>query len=67
MTKVQVKKISKALKGLASEEFSEARLRGLEEIFEEVAFGKIIVTVGDGCIESIKISKTYRPVVDNSG
>lgn len=67
MTKVKLNKATKAITELARQEFSEVEARDLKDVFNEVSFGKIIIAVVNGEIESIKVSKVYKPIVDKGG
>lgn len=64
MEKVKLSETAEAITELAQGEFKEVQIKELRNVFKEVSWGVIKIRVADGNIDTIEISKTYKPVVD---
>ncbi len=66
MEKVKLSNATEAVIEMAQKEFKEVSLKELRNVFKEVSWGTVEITIVEGEIENIKITKNYKPLVDKS-
>jgi hypothetical protein len=66
MEKVKLSSATEAVIEMAQKEFKEVSLKELRNVFKEVSWGTVEITIVEGEIENIKITKNYKPLVDKS-
>ena len=66
MEKVKLSNATEAVIEMAQKEFKEVSLKELRNVFREVSWGTVEITIVEGEIENIKITKNYKPLVDKS-
>jgi len=63
-TRVKLNDATEAITELVGNEFGEEQLRVLRDVFKEVSYGKITITVAEKEIQNIQVTKNYLPIVD---
>jgi hypothetical protein len=64
MEKIKLSNATEAVIEMAEKEFKEISLKELRNVFQEITWGTIEITIVEGDIENIKITKNYKPLVD---
>ncbi len=64
MEKVKLSNATEAVIEMAEKEFNEVSLKELRNVFKEVSWGTVELTIVEGDIENIKVTKNYKPLVD---
>ena len=64
MSKPKLREIVYEIVEMGEENFpNSTKLQGLEDIFEKLRFGEVVIKVINGEVEAIQVTHHYKPVI----